>query len=104
MTFAMKLEYIVCIAVTITLAGSALSSQARDEQGEALFAAARQGHLDKINALLNEGIDVNKSNPAGATTLHVAAGAGQQEVCSFLLDKGADVNAKNKSRQTPILK
>jgi len=100
----MKRKYVVCvaIAVTTTLAGLALSAQPRDEQGEALFTAAQQGDIDKIKALLAEGVDVNKSNPAGVTTLHVAVGAGQQEVCAFLLEKGADINAKAYNSQTPL--
>jgi len=98
----MKREYLVYIVVAITLVEAALSSQARDEQGESLFAAAQQGDLDKIEALLREGVDTDKSNPAGVTALHVAAGAGQKEVCAFLLDKGANINAQAWGNQTPL--
>jgi len=98
----MKHEYLVCIAIALVIAGTAYSSQPRDEQGEALFAAAQQGDIDKIKALLAESADVNKSNPAGFTTLHVAAAAGQQEVCALLLEKGAAVDAQGWNNQTPL--
>jgi hypothetical protein len=61
----MKNECIACIAVAITLVGTALTSQGRDEKGEALFDAAKQGDLDAIKELLSDGVDINKSNPAG---------------------------------------
>jgi ankyrin repeat protein len=98
----MKHEYLVCITIAIIIGGTALSSGPRDEQVQTLFSAAQQGDIDKIKALLAEGIDVNKANPAGVTTLHVAASAGRREVCAFLIDNGADINAQAMRDLTPL--
>jgi ankyrin repeat protein len=98
----MKRKYLVCIVVAIILVGAALSSQARDERGETLFAAARQGDLDAIKTLFAKGVNVNALNTTGATALHVAAGAGQREACEFLVKSGADVAAKDSWGKTPL--
>ena len=57
-----------------------------------LFAAVEQGNVEVVQALLNHGADVNKSDKHGKTALFAAAGQGNAEVVQALLSHGADVN------------
>ena len=58
--------------------------RATSDSGETpLHAAARQGHLEVVKALLYYGSKWNQPDEEGATPLHAAARAGQDEVwCS----------------------
>jgi ankyrin repeat protein len=49
------------------------------------------GRLDRVQALLKKGVDVNAKSPIG-TPLMMAAWGGRLEVMKLLLQKGADVN------------
>ena len=58
--------------------------------------AAWEGELERVVELLNQGANINYSepdsvHPYGATPIMLAAGAGQDEVVAFLLECGADV-------------
>jgi hypothetical protein len=57
---------------------------------------------DTVAAILKLGVDVNATNPAGDTALHVAAGAGQNSIVQLLAEAGANVNAKNQRGVTPL--
>ena len=54
-----------------------------------LHDAAEQGDTRAIEALLDEGADVNGHDEAGWTPLHWAAGKGQMEAVQMLLERGA---------------
>ena len=58
--------------------------------------------LTAVSAALELGGDVNATNQAGDTALHVAAGRGLNTVVQLLADRGAQVNAKNKRGLTPL--
>jgi len=58
--------------------------------------------LAAADAALELGADVNGSNQAGDTALHVAAGRGLNTVVQLLADRGAQLNAKNKRGLTPL--
>jgi ankyrin repeat protein len=47
-----------------------------------------------VTPLVAHGADVNKTDEAGVTPLHLAAAVGLREVVELLLAKGADANAK----------
>jgi ankyrin repeat protein len=51
---------------------------------------------------LDLGADINGSNQAGDTALHVAAGRGLNTVVQLLADRGAQLNVKNKRGLTPL--
>ena len=56
--------------------------------------AARKGHKDVVQVLLENKAEVNASrHKDGATSLYVAAQSGHAEVVKLLLDRNADVNA-----------
>jgi ankyrin repeat protein len=58
--------------------------------------------LAAVTAAIELGADVNATNQAGDTALHVAAGRGLNTVVQLLADRGAQVNAKNKRGLTPL--
>ena len=72
-----------------------------------LFIAAKHGHFDVVQYLVEEqGVDVNKATTeaTGFTTpLHVAAQNGHVDVAVCLMERGmADLNARTTAGQRPI--
>jgi ankyrin repeat protein len=57
-----------------------------------LLFAARGGHIDTVEALLNAGADVDEAKPEGTTSLIIAIINNHWELASTLLDYGADPN------------
>jgi ankyrin len=58
--------------------------------------------LDGVSAALTLGSDINASNPAGETALHIASAQGYTEVVKLLAERGADLNARNARGLTPL--
>jgi ankyrin repeat protein len=58
--------------------------------------------LAAATTALELGADVNGSNQAGDTALHVAAGRGLNTVVQLLADRGAQLSVKNKRGLTPL--
>jgi len=71
-------------------------------QGSPLAEAARQGDVDTVRALLQQGFDPNASSVDGTPALHWAARVNHQELALLLLNAGADVNAASRYGLTPI--
>ncbi len=69
-----------------------------------LHKAARYGHLDIAQLLIQRGADVRVQNDMGITPLHKAAFWGHQAVAELLLDVGADPNARDQIGETPMKK
>jgi ankyrin repeat protein len=62
----------------------------------ALITAARAGHLNIVQILLNvPGIDLNASGAGGMSALLTAAANGYVEIVRLLIQKGANINDKN---------
>jgi ankyrin repeat protein len=55
-----------------------------------LHCVVRWGDLAAANALIDAGIDVNRSGDLGYTPLHVASMKGNTEMVKLLLERGAD--------------
>jgi ankyrin repeat protein len=73
--------------------------QAKDKSreglsGARLLLAIRNGDMEEVNDLLNEGVDVNAKDFKGYSALPVAAFNNNMEMVRLLLDKGVDVNGK----------
>jgi hypothetical protein len=60
-------------------------------------------HLDLLQMLLDQRVDVNLQNNKGNTPLLRAAWAGSHEVVKLLLDRGADVHHENNKGDSPLL-
>ena len=56
-----------------------------------------------VATLIAEGVDVNSSQPDGATVLHWAAHWNDLSTASALIVAGADVNATNEYGVTPLV-
>ncbi|MFO7957437.1 MAG: ankyrin repeat domain-containing protein, partial [Candidatus Brocadiia bacterium] len=70
--------------------------------GRELREAARDGDLERVRALLQEGAEPNARGHAGGTALHNAARAGHAGVVEALLEAGADVNATDSDGFKPV--
>ena len=60
----------------------------------ALLHAAREGHLDAAEALLDGGADINQVSGDGSSALVLAALNGQFDMAMLLIERGADPNLK----------
>ncbi len=60
-----------------------------------LIEAVRRGDQGGVRSLLEQQVDVNASQPDGATPLHWAAHRDDLETAQLLIGAGADVNAVN---------
>jgi len=66
-----------------------------------LYLAARNGHANICEYLINKGIKVNELQKNGSTPLHGAAYYGQTKVVKLLLSYGAKTNIKNNFGHLP---
>jgi ankyrin repeat protein len=59
-----------------------------------IFAAARQGRIDQIRALIESGrAGATDRDDDGITPLHLAVITGRVPACAYLIEQGAEVNA-----------
>lgn len=58
--------------------------------------------LETVSTALSLGSDINGTNPAGETALHVASTQGYDSVVKLLVERGADLNARNAKGLTPL--
>ncbi len=68
----------------------------------ALFVAAKSGHTDMVDRLLQEGANIEAKTRSGQTALRVAAANDHTAIAQLLLKNGADIEAKTKSGQTAL--
>ena len=68
----------------------------------ALGHAAKHGHNEIAELLIENGADVSAKSLEGLTPLHFAALAGHKEIAELLIAKGAEVNAKDGDGWTPL--
>jgi ankyrin repeat protein len=71
------------------------------KNGEALFKAIEEGHLDIVEILLAAGVDVN-IQWGGDTPLYMAVKKGHKDIVLLLLSKGANLNIRNGSWNMPL--
>ena len=63
---------------------------------------AMGGHLNRVKALLDQGVPVNSRNAPGWTPLNWAAYSGRVNVVQELLRRGAHLNPRTRSGMTPL--
>jgi ankyrin repeat protein len=69
----------------------------------ALGHAAKHGHNEIAELLIENGADVSAKSLKGLTPLHYAAVNGHKEIAELLIAKGADVYAKSEGGETPLV-
>ncbi|XP_029697563.1 cortactin-binding protein 2 [Takifugu rubripes] len=72
-------------------------------QTSALFAAAQDGHTERVKLLLSSGSPADVSHQNGFTPLHLAAAYGHRSCVEALLAAGAAADATAANGQTPLL-
>ena len=88
------------------LAELILDSEAQGKYGdkaimrEALTIATFRRQPDTIDLLLSKGADINGTNSAGQTALHVAAKTGYLQTVKLLVSHGADRSIRDKVGKT----
>ncbi len=75
----------------------------RAETANDLFAAAVSGKLERTEALLAQGIDVNSKTGSGRTALMGASFTGNARIVTSLLAYGADVNLADNAGTTALM-
>ena len=65
--------------------------------------AAAGGVFDVVVKCLTDGEDVNASDHAGCSALHLACAHQHREIAQFLVKSGADINSRDKNMMTPLL-
>ena len=89
-TTLVRLSMAAAMASALILAGVAVAEDAAS--GEALREAARTGDVERVAALLDQGVPVDAVNKYGATALNLAAGAGRTGAVALLIERGADLD------------
>ncbi|XP_026208466.1 ankyrin-2b isoform X3 [Anabas testudineus] len=80
-----------------------LVNDLEEENGlNALHLAAKEGHVDLVQELLDRGAAVDSATKKGNTALHISSLAGQIEVVKILVKRGADINAQSQNGFTPL--
>jgi len=64
--------------------------------------AAYVGNLNRVKALLNQGVPVNSRDGHGWTPFHWAAASGHLNIVQELLRRGARVNPRSNYGRTPL--
>ena len=67
-----------------------------------LHVASRNGNLEMVKALIENGADVNSRDSSQNTPLHLACDNGNLEMVMVLLEKGATIDAINIDEDTPL--
>ena len=68
----------------------------------ALLHAARQGHAEAVEALLEAGAEIDQVSADGTTPIFIAALNGHFDLVLALLERGADPNLGNHANGTPL--
>ena len=75
----------------------------RNKDGDtALIEAARQGHFEIVQVLLEQGANPNLKNGRGRTALMVAAAQGNPHLVGVLLDHGSEAEATDAEGETAL--
>ena len=76
-----------------------LQNYSRDQ----LSAAIQSTHVDRISALIDQGCDVNASDPEGKSMLMLAVAKGEPEIVNLLIASQADVNARDSEDKSVLM-
>ena len=72
------------------------------ENTHKIFSFVRNAEYDGVDAMLDEGVDVNSPDDNGNTPLLVAAQQGLKKIAKLLLRRGANINQTNLAGNTVL--
>ncbi|MDC0307396.1 ankyrin repeat domain-containing protein, partial [bacterium] len=72
------------------------------DKDKAFLSAAKEGKLDEVKSLLEEGVDVDCSDAFSCTGLFWAAANNHKSIVEYLIEKGANLNAGAGVGGTPL--
>jgi ankyrin repeat protein len=78
-----------------TMMEPAAETPSQEMISQALHSAARNGHVETVAYLLEQGGDIDAKGFFGATGVHWAAINGYKEMVEFLVERGADLSLKD---------
>ena len=99
----MKLSGKALIVIAILFCTGCLLPAYAGELDDNLLKQSEAGNQQEIRKLLEQGAQVDASNPKGSTALMLAANNGHLQAVKLLLSKGADVNAANENGSTALM-
>jgi hypothetical protein len=70
---------------------AAMMTSAQDRQSHPIHMAARSGHVEAIDALLECGVDIDSTVSSGRTALLIAAANGRSAAVERLIQRGCDI-------------
>ena len=83
----------------LMIAGAQVLAISGQEEGSAIHAAAREGHVGVLRVLIDRGTDVRITDSRGKTALHFAE---TEEMVDMLVEAGADVHARTDDGSTSL--
>lgn len=72
------------------------------DQDTSIHQATIHGDVEKLQALLADGVDIGLKDGQGNSAIHFASWHGNVQIIELLLNKGGDINAQNKWGETPL--
>jgi ankyrin repeat protein len=69
---------------------------------DSLLRASLNGDIERVKSAINSGVNVNATNPFGATFLIAASLGGRTQIVQYLVDQGADLNHMSANGATAL--
>ncbi|MFC7784969.1 ankyrin repeat domain-containing protein [Rossellomorea sp. GCM10028870] len=90
------------IAIFIsTLAGCSFNAQ--KEEKEVIFTYIKEGYIEEVETLIDEGTDINQQDALGRTPVMLATYQNNTDMVRLLIDKGADIHLQDELKNNPFL-
>lgn len=83
------------MALVLVISSGWLALAPAAQQQSAFLDAVLSGDIEAVQALLEQGVNVDTTDEVGRTALFIAIEAGHNDVAQLLVESGADVNARD---------
>ena len=75
---------------------------AQTKKEKKLFDYCKMGNIEKIQKLVEKGININATNTLNETPLHISIWENNIELSHYLISQGAEIDAADINGQTPL--